>query len=346
MNIMLLRPIAEEEQSLYNQMVHHPLQSWEWGEFRKKTGLHVERIGFFDNGKLTKGLEITFHPIPVLGKTAGYVPKGFMPDKEQLSALKHLGQKHNALFIKLEPNVALPASSTSAHNEIGLFLVDQGCQPGRPLFTKYTFQLDLTKTEDELFEQLASKTRYNVTLAHKKGVQIIEKSDEAGLEDYLKILAETTSRQGFFAHSPDYFRQMWQTLKTSGMMRIFQAVYENDVVVSWIMFKFNDVWYYPYGASRSIHREVMASNLMMWEMITVGKREGCTSFDMWGSLGPEPNSKDPWFGFHRFKKGYGGELIEFLGTYDLVLNEPLYKVFRMVENIRWKALRLKARLLR
>lgn len=129
-------------------------------------------------------------------------------------------------------------------------------------------------------------------------------------------------------------------------MRIFQAVYENDVVVSWIMFKFNDVWYYPYGASRSIHREVMASNLMMWEMITLGKREGCTSFDMWGSLGPEPNSKDPWFGFHRFKKGYGGELIEFLGTYDLVLNEPLYKVFRMVENIRWKALRLKARLLR
>jgi len=106
------------------------------------------------------------------------------------------------------------------------------------------------------------------------------------------------------------------------------------------------VLYYPYGASRSAHRDVMASNLMMWEMIRFGKAQGCRMFDMWGSLGPEPDPNDPWFGFHRFKKGYGGDLVEFLGTYDLVLNEPLYKVFRVAENVRWKLLKLKARLRR
>ena len=67
-------------------------------------------------------------------------------------------------------------------------------------------------------------------------------------------------------------------------------------------------------------------------------------FDMWGSLGPEPNQKDPWFGFHRFKKGYGGQLVEFLGTYDLVLDPPVYKVFRAADDLRWKLLRLKTKL--
>jgi lipid II:glycine glycyltransferase (peptidoglycan interpeptide bridge formation enzyme) len=340
---MLLRPVSDSERQIYNENVNHPLQSWEWGEFRQQTGLKVERIGFFEQGKLKKALEVTFHPIPVFGKMAGYIPKSFMPDEEQLSALKQLGEKNNALFIKLEPNIAQKVSSTSAHGQIAQFLLDHGCQPGRPLFTKYTFQLDLTKPEDELFAQLNSKTRYNVNLASKRGVQIVENSSAEGMEEYIKILQETTTRQGFYAHSPDYFRKMWTTLAPSGMIRIFQAVYENTIIVSWVMFIFNGVLYYPYGASRSVHRDVMASNLMMWEMITLGKREGCHLFDMWGSLGPEPDPKDPWYGFHRFKKGYGGELMEFLGTFDLVLNEPLYKLFRVVENVRWKVLRFKAR---
>lgn len=343
---MLLRPLREEEKQLYNSVVQHPLQSWEWGEFRKQTGLKVERVGFFENGRLQKALQVTFHPIPLLNKNAGYFPKGFMPDEEQLAALRQLGTQRDALFIKMEPNVAQPVGTPSAHTTIGKFLLENGAKPGRPLFTKYTFQLDLSKPEDELFAGLTSKTRYNVNLAHKKGVQILENTTEAGMEEYIKILEETTTRQGFYAHGPDYFRKMWATLGSSGMLRIFEAHYEGQILVSWVMFVFNGVLYYPYGASRSAHRDVMASNLMMWEMIMFGKREGCRVFDMWGSLGPEPNPRDPWFGFHRFKKGYGGQLVDFLGTYDLVLNEPMYNIFRIAENLRWKVLRLKARLRR
>lgn len=342
---MLIRPIRSEEAQLYNNIVSHPLQSWEWGEFRKQTGLEVERIGFFEQGKLKKAFQVTFHPIPIINKKAGYLPKGYQPDEEQLSALQQLAKQHDALFIKLEPNVSAPAE-TNAHQELARFLVKQGGQPGRPLFTKYTFQLDLQPSEEVLFNNLTSKTRYNVNLALKKGVTVVENTTEQGMEEYLKILEETTTRQGFYAHTPEYFRQMWQVLGQTGMLRIFNAVYEGKVLVAWIMFVFNDTLYYPYGASRSQNREVMASNLMMWEMITLGKNLGCKMFDMWGSLGPNPSDKDPWFGFHRFKKGYGGQLVEFVGTYDLVSNAQLYQIFRMAENLRWKLLRIKATLKR
>lgn len=340
---MLLRPVREDEREIYDQVVQHPLQSWAWGEFRKKTGVEIERVGFFDSGKLISALQVSFHKIPGFGGTAGYFPKGIMPDEEQLSAIQQLGKRHGAMFVKMEPNVAQPVGGVSAFDAIKKFLIAQGARPGRPLFTKYTFQLDLTPSEDELFTNLASKTRYNVNLAFRKGVQIFENTTEEGMERHIEILTETTKRQGFYAHTPEYFRTMWQTLGESGMLRIFEAVYEEKVLVSWIVFVFNGVLYYPYGASRDIHREVMASNLMMWETIKFGKNNGCRMFDMWGSLGPEPDSKDPWFGFHRFKKGFGGQLVEFIGTYDLVVNTQMYPIFRIAEELRWKFLRLKAK---
>ncbi|PIR61997.1 MAG: peptidoglycan bridge formation protein FemAB [Candidatus Pacebacteria bacterium CG_4_10_14_0_8_um_filter_43_12] len=341
---MIVRALRDEERPFYNKVVQHPMQAWEWGEFRRKNGQEIERIGVFEGSKLVQAFQLTFHKIPQFNKTIGYFPKGPMPDEEQLDVLRQLGKKHNALFIKLEPNIAQPVGTPSAHDRITRFLLSNGCVPGRPLFTKYTFQLDLTKNTDTLFENLRSKTRYNINLADKKGVEIFENTTQDGMEQYIKILEETTKRQGFYAHSPEYFRLLWGTLGDTGLLRIFSGVYSNTIVVSWIMFVFNGILYYPYGASRAVHRDVMASNLMMWEMIQFGKSEGCTSFDMWGSLGPEPDKKDPWYGFHRFKEGYGGTLMEFVGTYDLVIEPLPYKLFRIAEDYRWKWLRLRARI--
>ena len=94
---------------------------------------------------------------------------------------------------------------------------------------------------------------------------------------------------------------MWLTLQPAGMAKLMKAAYQGETLVSWILFKFNNVLFYSYGTSSSLHRELMASNLIMWEAIRLGKRLGCSVFDLWGSLGPDPSPKDPWFGFHRFK---------------------------------------------
>lgn len=343
----MIRQIRLEEKDRYNSVVSHPLQSWEWGEFRKKTGLEVERVGFFENGILEKALQVTFHPIPILGGTAGYLPKAFTPDEDQLSAIEQLGKNHNATFIKLEPNLFAPAAEASQDQTLIQrrdFLEKNRAQMGRPLFARHTFLVDLTKTEEELFANLNSKARYNVRLGIKKGVQIYEDSSEQGLQLYLDILQETTKRQQFYAHKPDYFHQMWQILQPAGMMKIFHATYQKQILVSWIMFIFNNTIYYPYGASRDIYREVMASNVMLWEMIKFGKNIGCTSFDLWGALPPSPDTKHPWFGFHRFKESYGGQHVEFIGSYDYVLKQQAYQIFRIGENIRWKLLRFKAKL--
>src|SRR5437667_9040390 len=100
---------------------------------------------------------------------------------------------------------------------------------------------------------------------------------------------------------------MWETLKPKKIAHLFTAKYKGQVLTAWVLFVFKDTLYYPYGASSSQHREVMASNLMMWKAIRFGKKLGLKKFDMWGSLGTNPDRNDPWFGFHSFKEKYGPE---------------------------------------
>jgi len=135
---------------------------------------------------------------------------------------------------------------------------------------------------------------------------------------------------------------MWQTLFPTGISHLLTATLKEKTLVCWIVFTFNKTLYYPYGASSRQYKNLMASNLMMWETIKLGKKMNCQTFDLWGSLGPNPDPKDPWYGFHRFKEGYNPKLVEFIGTFDLVLNQPIYKLYCLADNLRWKFLKIKS----
>ena len=326
--------IGNKYQQEYNRLVKHPLQTWEWGEFRKSTGVKVVRRGIFENENLISGFQLTIHKIPYTHFTIGYLPKGELPTKEILEELREIGQDNNCLFIKLEPNIL--AKNVKIDSSL--------TKSPHPLFTKYSFWLDLTRSEEELLLKMKSKTRYNVRLARRKGVAIVEDNSEAAFEEYLKLTMETTKRQRFFAHTNDYHRKMWSALHPIGMAHLLKAFYKGETVASWVLFLHNDILYYPYGASSIKHKDTMASNLLMWEVIRWGKEHYAKLFDMWGALGPDPDPKDSWYGFHRFKEGYGATHVEFVGTYDLVLKPVLYRLYNLVFILRQLYLKLKSSL--
>jgi len=342
---MIVRKITNEEKDQFNQIACHPLQSWAWGEFRKKTGVKVRRLGVFEGKKLVNGYQVTIHSVPKTNFNIGYFPKGPMPDKIMLKALKSLAEEENCIFVKLEPNISLPINKNKkSWQEIKSFLEKNDCKKGQPLFTKYTFQIDLTKSNKKLLAQMKSKTRYNTRLAKKKGVKVIEDSTKQGFADYLKLRQTTLSRQNFYDHTAEYKQKMWQTLKPAGIAHLLKAVYKKKILAAWIVFVFKNKLYYPYGASSSQYRQVMASNLMMWEAMQFGKKHNCQIFDLWGSLGPNPDKDHDWYGFHRFKLGYGGQLVEFLGSFDLISKSKIYPIYRITNKIRWQILRTWAKI--
>ncbi len=297
----------------------HPLQSLEWGEFRKKTGVKVVR---------EDQMQITIHPIPHTPWTIGYYPKGEMLTSQQTNILARIARENKCIFIKCEPKVE------------GNWKPIKGFVEGRPLFTKYNFVLDVTPSEDELLTRFKQKTRYNIRVAEKKGVTALIDNSQQAFEKYLELTQETSKRQGFYAHSADYQRQMWNVLHQAGIAQLLVAKYQGEIITTWVLFKYGDTLYYPYGASTREHREVMANNLVMWEAIKLAKQWGLKYLDMWGALGSEPDPRDPWYGFHTFKAGYGARHVEYIGTWDYVAKPMLYKIYRVAEDLRWKILRL------
>jgi len=334
------RDISTHQRNEFNSLATHPLQSFEWGEFREKTGVRVVRKGLFEKEKMVATMQLTIHPIPKTPFTIGYFPKGTPPTKEMIEELKKIGKEYNCIFIQLEPNVV--KSLENLHSLTALALAPSA----HPLFTKYTFLLDLKQSEEQLLKKMHPKTRYNIRVAQKHSVVVSEETSPEAFQAYLKLTGDTTTRQGFFAHSPLYHRLMWKTLqmpveKNKLSAHLLVARYKNKPLTTWVVFVFHDSLYYPYGASSSENRETMASNLMMWEAITFGKKLGLKTFDMWGSLGENPDPKDPWYGFHRFKQGYGPTLVEFVGSYDLVINSILYQGYKITDKLRWALLKLR-----
>lgn len=315
---------------MWNAVANHPLQSWEWGEARKETGVTVLRIGVFENNTLVSIFQMTLHPVPKTPWVIGYLPRSVMPPDEVLQFLQHLADEHNIIFTKIEPDVkksdvrhVSPLLTKSTH----------------PLFPQWTQVLDLSKTEETLMKEMKSKTRYNIRLAEKKGVTVQEESTDQGFETFSKLYFDTTKRQQYFGHTKTYHRIVWNNLK-GHISHILIAYYKDMPLSAYELFYFKNKLYYPYGGSSDEHREVMASNLIMWEAIKLGKKLGATEFDMWGSLPEDYDRSAPWSGFTRFKEGYGTSFFEFIGSYDLVHKSLLYQGYSVAHTIRNKLLKL------
>lgn len=333
---MVVREVKDSEKKAYDKVVSHVIQSWEWGEFRKSAGLELVRLGEYEGRTLKRAYQITLHGVPFLKQKIGYLPKGPMPNKLMVDGLSLIGKERDCAFIKLEPNVEISSQSKSKVDSIkhlGLALAKKS------LFTKYNFILDLTKSEEELLSGMHPKTRYNIKVAQKRGVEVYSSTDDTDFEVYSKLYFETTRRQKYFGHTEHHHRLVWETLKKAGMARVLIGKYQKEPLVAWMLLNFKDTFYYPYGGSSLLHKDVMASNLVAWEAIKLGKKLKLKTFDMWGALGPNADPKDPWHGFHRFKAGYGPRHVEYIGSFDLILKPAYYQLINAAEKVRWIMLR-------
>jgi lipid II:glycine glycyltransferase (peptidoglycan interpeptide bridge formation enzyme) len=325
----MIRLAIEKDKDAFNKVSVHPLQSWEWGEFRKHWGNKIVRLVELRNETVVNAVQIIFSKIPHTNFTVGTIIKGPRLTEEIINKVSEIAKEKNAIFIKFEPNLETDEKQTE-------LLVKSGCVKGKRLFTPTTFVIDLNKTEDDILKSFSSKTRYNIRLAQKYGVTVKEDSSDKGFEKYLTLTKETVERQGFYAHTRKYHQLMWENLRegSSPIAHLLTATYQKEIITTWILFSWNGYLYYPYGASTEKYKNVMANNLMMWEAIKFGKRLGLTTFDLWG--------REEGKGFTKFKEGYNPKVVEFIGTWDLPTSN-LYNVYKILDGLRWTVLRLRSK---
>ncbi|HJX41784.1 MAG TPA: peptidoglycan bridge formation glycyltransferase FemA/FemB family protein [Anaerolineales bacterium] len=191
-----------------------------------------------------------------------------------------------------------------------------------------TILLDLTPAEEQILAGMKQKTRYNIRLAQRHGVQV----RPGGLEDLdllMRMYAETSSRDGFVIRDPAYYRRAWEDFMGAGMAQPLIAEVEGEPVSGLIAYRFGATAWYLYGMSRSAHREKMPNHLLQWEAMRWARSGGCAHYDLVGIPG-RPDPSDSLWGLYRFKVGFGGELLRTIGAWDFPLRPPLFWLYRQV----------------
>jgi peptidoglycan pentaglycine glycine transferase (the first glycine) len=288
------------------------LQSWAWGEFQRSLARKVFNLVVVDGDKILAAAGVIKMPLR-LGKSYFYVPRGpIAGDNDQtlrllLTEIGKLAEKEGVIFTRFEP--------------VGYEVLCEFKNIGQ-VQPKTTLILDLDITEDELLAQMKSKTRYNIKVAKKRGVEIDEGNKY--FDDFWRLTGKTSSRQEIKPHSEKYYRKMVDSLGDS--IKIKAAKVDGKVVVANLVIYIGEWCVYLHGASDYEYRSSMAPFLLQWKTILDAKEAGLKYYDFWGV------DEKKWPGVTRFKKGFAPkkDFTVYLGAYDIVYRKLWYNMYNII----------------
>jgi lipid II:glycine glycyltransferase (peptidoglycan interpeptide bridge formation enzyme) len=284
----------------------HILQTWEWGKvkslfgwqahflvwFQKQGGVELVTDRHLDHLKkrpvaaaalaLQRNISVGgfSHRMGVM-----YLPKGPLLDwndtwvvKQVLNDVSVFGEKHGAIFIKIDPDIevgsGIPGSEEANESSLGAQITQKlksdGWQfSGEQVQFRNTVVIDLTPSQDELLANMKQKTRYNINLAMRKGVSV-RLGNQADLGMLFRMYAETSVRDGFVIRNESYYKEVWSTFLPeqrpttfdSPQAEVLIAEVEGAPIAGIFIFRFAGRAWYLYVMSSQMHRDKMPNYLL------------------------------------------------------------------------------------
>lgn len=316
----------------------HNLEEQEWSEFLKEQSLATEMLqsNLWQTVMIREGKEVKLFvwkqekKIVALAQVIKqssplavfwYIPRGPIFANLELQKkysfriwqdLVNAAHKEKVIAIRFE----------SEAEEIGF-----KAQKVKAIQPAQTLMLNLTLSEEELLEQMHQKTRYNIRLATKRGVKI----EQGGAKDALafyQLLKLTAQRDSFRVHSLKHYQTLLEVSPES--IQIYLAKKEGKLLAAGIFSFYGGRATYLHGASANEGREHMAPYLLQWEMIKKAKSKACRFYDFYGIDALK------WPGVTRFKKGFSGQVVNYAGTYLMVLRPFLYYSYSLAAYLKRK----------
>ncbi len=299
-------------------------------------------VALEDGGAIRAGALLLRRPIPHLGRSLLYAPRGPVLDwsepallDELLAEIRAVAAQHGAVALKIDPCVpddrtdVVQALRSRGFRFTGSPDPDLGgTQP------RYVMKTDLRPEPDELLASFHSKWRYNIRLADRKSVQMRECSRD-DLREFYDLLLVTGERDGFRVRAYEYYERMYDLLVPAGMAKLFAADHEGAMISGALVFRLGEVAVYVYGASGNEHRNLMPNHLMQWSMMQWAREQGCTVYDFRGvTREVEGETEGDLGGLNRFKRGFAAEYMEYLGEWDLVFSPVWYSLYALARRIR------------
>lgn len=294
------------------------LQSPEWEKFQQYLGRKTWQV----DGELLIQLKLPFDFNYL------YSPRPRIENADSfLMQIKVIAREEKTLFLKIDPEMQ---GKSDFSMEVGL--------PADPLQPRKTILLDLSKSEEELLAAMHEKTRYNIRLAERHGVFVYQSND---FPTFWNLLRETAQRDGFSTHTRDYYEKLLVVKSDDFSSELFFAKYQGRVLAAALVNFYRNyrsltsivkygsqtsehaVATYLHGASSRENKKVMPPHLLHWRIMLEVKRRGFQYYDFWGI------DEKRWPGLTRFKKGFGGQVVEYPDSFDVVYRPFWYLIYQV-----------------
>lgn len=203
----------------------------------------------------------------------------------------------------------------------------------KKFITPYTAVIDLEPEEDEILKSFKQKCRYNIRLAWKKGVEVVdaEKTHE-NIKAFHKLMSETTSRDGFSGNNFEYYKTFLEKNKNS---KLFIAYKDEEAIAAGIFIPSWNVFIYYYGASTSDkkYRNLMAPYLMQWTAIKYAKENWFKLYDfLWVATPGDKKSSLAWV--TNFKLKFTDTVLNVSQSYIFINKKVKYSLISILRKLK------------
>lgn len=307
------------------------LQSWNWGETNKLVGYKVKRLGFYKKGLFQACALLIYQPAkrgPHLlipgGPVVDYKDRGLV--KYVFKEIKKFAESENVWFVRMRPD-------TLDDHKLRLFLKNIGFNSA-PMHVhgENTLVLDISKSEEEILKGMRKTTRYLIKKSLNEGFSLSITTDKTRVNNLYKLQKETIRRHKFVGFKKSLFSAELDVFGKDKQALLFECSKGNKLLTSSVVIFYAGKAFYHFSGSSEESLKTNASYYLQWQIIRKAKAMGMRYYDFWG-IASRDDPKHRFWGVTVFKKGFGGERVDWLHAHDMPIR-PFYWITYFFETLR------------
>lgn len=234
-----------------------------------------------------------------------------------------IAKKEKCIFIRVEPQNSLSKDLVNRWKRV------------KDVNPSHTLIIDIAKPFEEIMSDFSASTRRHYRAINKTNLKIVKSKNINDAKYIFELQSKLFKRKGLNFYPLSYFEEQ---LKEDFSI-LYLCYLDEKVVGAVLYFDYLNTRYYMQAATDENYKNLPIAVDLVTSAIIDAKEKGLTKFDFWGIAPQNADKSHPWYGFTTFKKRFGGTSVSYLGTYDIILNYPLYylySVLRVINKIRLK----------
>lgn len=231
----------EYEEFVSDAKKTHFMQSYYFGQIRKKKHFIPHYVGLKENGKLVCATLLLEKKL-IGPYSYFYAPRGYVIDYDNLSLLetftthlKKYAKKNHAILIKIDPDIKrrdldssgnvvgtknqealIQSLKKMGYRHLGFNLGFDREQP------RFTFRLDLTPPMDEIYASFHPTTRKILNKGNRYNIEIW-KGTEDDIDKFYETMKDTAGREGLLQAPISYYQAFYHEFHEVGLSDLYLA---------------------------------------------------------------------------------------------------------------------------